>query len=260
MLLLTPRRFLAANVGCNCMRGHLTIVFLLLGFVGKAQFPFEVFPKISYNKYEIIHTSLETDSSFIGISNITDNQKSKIRIELKEKSEKDSSNIFIFRKDKLVQKIIEPFEFYPVIVPDSLYAGDINNDGLLDIKIVCYNAGCGLAASLTRKIFLIGKPDGKFDKFSFMDFSYETERDFNGDKIYEIIGVDHVGFQNHSYWVYDLFNLKNGQFINVSNAFDYPIMIQHLYRENFSITNKISRTKMKEFSRLKPDWYDERKY
>jgi hypothetical protein len=236
-----------------------TILLLLFGYC-KAQFPFEIYPIIKYDRFELVHRQYPIDSSFYATANIFEkNNNNLIRIEFREKFENDSSNIFIFRNNLLVQKIIEPEGFCKFIMPDSIYIGDINNDGLLDMKLFCFNTGSGLAAFLIRKIYLIGRFDSKFDKYSFMDFSDEIERDFNGDKNFEIIALDHIGYENHSYWIYDLFNFRDRQFINVSKEFDYPIMIQHLFRINYSITNNISREKMKEFSKIKPDWFDERK-
>ncbi len=242
------------------MKNYLTILSILVMLSCKAQYPFEVFPRISYAAYKIAQYYSESDSSYIGISTIpTKNAFSTIRIEFKELDDDDSCNIFIYKADSLFQTIMEPLGVYPFLLPDSLYVADLNNDSFLDIKFFIHNTGCGLAASLMGKVYLIGRMDGTFDKFSFMDFSTEIERDMDGDTIYEIIGVDHDGFENHNYWIYDLFNIKDRQFINVSKNFDYPIMIQHLFRRNFAITQNISRIKMKEFSRQKPDYYDERK-
>lgn len=244
----------------RCMKKNFTLLLLFLGHLVNAQYPFEIYPKIDYQRFEIKHCYFEDDSSFVGISNFVDmTDKSGIRIEFHEKISVDSSNILIYRNHKLVQEIIEPSGFYSFIMPDTLYIGDLNNDGIMDVKLFCFNPGCGLAAYLTRKIYLIGRKDKLFDKYSFIDFSEEIERDFNGDKIYEIFGLNHSSYENHSYWVYDLFNIVDGQFKNVSEKYDYPIMIQHLYRMNYDITNKIERLRMKDFSKIIPDDFDERK-
>jgi hypothetical protein len=242
------------------MKNLLYIIFIIAWNGIHAQYPFEVFPRIEYTKYKIRHSFKIEDSTFVGEVNIVSKRKNEtIRLELNEKLDKDSANLYVYKNSELIQRIIEPMGFFAIVVPDSLFVCDINNDGIIDVKITCYNPGCGLAAYYLRKIYLIGKPNGLFLKFSFMDFSYEIERDFNGDKNFEIIGIDHTGYQNHSYWVYDLYNIKDGHFINVSKENGYPIMIQHLYRLNYAITDKISRVNMIEFSRSRPDWYDERR-
>jgi hypothetical protein len=226
----------------------------------RGEYPFEVYPRIGYEEFAVSKGFLESDESFVASSDVADRFRGEaFRIVLREPRAADGSNIFVYRNDQLVQRIAEPFDFYPSTVPDSLSAGDINNDRIMDVKVACSNPGSGLASLLSRKIYLIGKPNGEFSKYSFMDFSFEIERDLDGDGSFEIIGVDHRYSEDHSYWVYDLYGIKSGKFVNVSSVFDYPILIQHLDRINYAVTDKIGRAKMKEFSKLRPEWYDERR-
>ena len=81
-----------------------------------------------------------------------------------------------------------------------------------------------------------------------MDFFENKERDLNGDGIFEIIGQSYLSYKNHAYWVFDLYNYKNGQLVNVSRKFNYPVLVQYLYNENYQITNNITRNKMKQFA------------
>jgi len=53
-----------------------------------------------------------------------------------------------------------------------------------------------------------------------------------------------------------LYNFDSDRLLNVNWKDNYPIMTQFLIRENFEITNKIIREKMKEFALTLPEKYD----
>ena len=242
------------------MKALIVLILLVIPVLGIAQFPFEKYPRIVYDAYPVSSGYDEADTSFNSRSTFIDRFKGDtLSLAMFGNRDADSSNIFVYRNNKLIQAIVDEVEFTPLTVSDSIFVGDINNDRMMDVKILCSNPGCGLAAALVRKIYLIGKADGSFSKYSFMDFSQECERDFDGDGNFEIIGVDHVYYNSHSYWVYDLFSLKGNVFRNVSFDYNYPIMIQYLFRKNYFITDHVSRDKMRDFSVVLPRWYDERK-
>jgi hypothetical protein len=83
-----------------------------------------------------------------------------------------------------------------------------------------------------------------------------SERDFNHDGNYEIMTMSLVSNNNHAFWVYNLYNFRNNDLISVNDTYNYPVLIQFLNRENFKITDKISRKKMKDYARAKPELYD----
>lgn len=58
--------------------------------------------------------------------------------------------------------------------------------------------------------------------------------DFNKDGIAEIIGCTTTNYQGHNYWVYNIYNLKNGALVMVSKDFDYP-----LWKKVDNKTNKV---------------------
>ena len=152
----------------------------------------------------------------------------------------------------------EPMDFY--YFDEPLRIADFNGDGLKDIKIVVYFGGNGLAALNVRVIYLFQSSNQVFNKISYSDMagSNQPERDFDNDKNNEIITMDLQGFQDHNYWTFNIYNYINGTLVNVNKKFNYPIMIQHLYRENYKITDKISRNIMKQFSLLVPEGFDKR--
>jgi hypothetical protein len=245
----------------------LTAAFLIV-FCGliKAQYPFEKYPALKFHEYKnwiksgkvengIYHHSSLTipkfykngDSMVIGLASCEENA--------------DSSFIIIHRNKKPVENVYEPMNLFPFDEAEPILVADINGDGLSDMKFTVSYMGCGLAAMNVRVIYLFQNPDGSFKKVSFVNMMSENdrpERDFNGDKNYEILTMSLTGYKNHSYWLYDLYNYTSGGLVNVNSKFDYPIMIQYLYRANYEITKNISREKMKEFAMPLPEDYDVR--
>ncbi|MBK7175404.1 MAG: hypothetical protein IPH84_19800, partial [Bacteroidales bacterium] len=171
----------------------------------------------------------------------------------------DSSFIRIYKNKKQLQKIFEPMSLSPNNLYEPARIADINGDNLLDVKLISSYNGCGLAAMNVRVIFLFQNSNGTFTKISFddkMDENGRVERDFNGDSNFEIITMDLKSYKSHNYWLFNIYNFKNYKLVNVNPSYDYPIMIQYLLRDNYEITNKISRVKMKEFGKKLPDNYD----
>jgi hypothetical protein len=132
----------------------------------------------------------------------------------------------------------------------------------MDIKITAWYMGNGLASLNRRRIYLFQNKDNRFTKISFLDKlgdDKKPDRDLDGDGNNEIITMNLTYYGDHSYWLFNIYDFIDGELKNVNMKYDYPIMIQYLHRENYEITNKISREKMKEFSLKYPDSYDIRK-
>lgn len=188
--------------------------------------------------------------------------KDSLTVQITTFGDRDASNIRIFKNKKQVQLIKESYEIGVNfgMLEDTVFYGDINGDMLLDVKIVCWYGGNGTASLNERVIYLFQQPDNKFVKISFLDkmSSARIERDFDGDGNYEIITMSLEYYENHSYWTYNVYNFSGTDLVCVNKKCDYPIMIQFLYRRNFEITDKISRSKMKTFSVDKPEDYDRR--
>lgn len=73
---------------------------------------------------------------------------------------------------------------------------------------------------------------------SFYDKS-QKEYEFNFDGNHLIIGESLAYYKGHDYWLFDLYTYKNGNFVNVSKKYNYPIAIPYLNKETFKVTNKI---------------------
>lgn len=230
----------------------------------KAQYPFEKYPAIKYRAYNDWKTYDNTEKegkvdNTLTIPNFFKNGD-KITIQLTSFSDHwwNNSVIDVFRNKIKIQTFIEDMGLNPTGL-DTLRVADINGDGLQDIKIISAYMGNGTASLNARVIYLFQKTEHTFRKISFSDKmgKNKIERDFDKDGNFEIITMNLLGYREHSYWLFNIFNYKDGRIVNVNAKENYPIMIQFLYREDYKITNNISRKEMKNFAHYLPDDYDD---
>jgi hypothetical protein len=247
------------------MRNFITLYLLTLALNSFGQYPFEKYPRINYKTYKdwkVYNTNEKAGKTefVLTVPKFYD-KKDSLSIGLTSFNGKwDSSYITVFKNGKQLQRFFEPMFFYDTNLSEPIMLADINGDKLQDIKLTVPYMGNGTASLNTRVIYLFQHKDKKFTKISFMDKMSDNrpERDFNGDGNYEIITMTLASYQDHSYWSFNLFNFKNNDLVSTNNKYNYPILIQFLYRDNFKITNKISRQKMKDFGQTKPEDYDRR--
>lgn len=238
------------------------LIFLTLN--AKGQYPFEKYPAIKYREYKNwkFYDKTEKENKFhctLTIPKFFDNQDN-LTIQLTT-FEYDSSSVRMYRNKRLLKKSFEPMFFNDVnLGAESIRVADINGDNLKDIKLTASFMGNGTASMDVRTIYLFQNKEGHFTKISFSDKASDSrlERDFDGDGNYEIITMTLKGYREHSYWLFNLFNYLNGDLVNVNSKDNYPIMIQYLNRENYQITKKISRSKMKAFTMKLPEGYDKK--
>lgn len=246
------------------MKTLLTILGLtFFTWTAKGQFPFEKYPVIKYKSYNEWKTYDKTEKEKRVHSTLTIpkfyNNGDTLTIQLTSFTDHwwKNSIIRVFRNKVETQKFFENMGFNPGGL-DTLRVADINGDGLEDIKIISAYMGNGIAALNVKVIYLFQQIDKSFKKVSFADkmINNRQERDLDGDGNFEIVTMNLVEHEHHNYWLFNLFNYKNYGLLNVNMKFNYPIMIQFLYRDNYEITNKISREKMKTFALKLPDEYD----
>lgn len=243
----------------------IIVMILLNGFL-KAQYPFEKYPAMKYLKKKTwtVYDRREKENKMHWTSTFPDFFKTKnsLTVQLTTFGDKDTSLIRIFENKELIQLLKEPYAIGRNfgMLWDTLFFGDINGDSLLDVKILCWYGGCGVAGYNERVIYLIQRPDNKFTKVSFLDMapSSRLERDLNGDGNFEIITMALNEYESHNYWTFNLYNFINGDLVCVNDKFEYPIMIQFLYRTNYKVTDKIPKETVKKFSVEKPEYYDKR--
>ena len=250
------------------MKPLLIVILNLICLTGYCQYPFEEYPQPVYEEFKdwkfydweekeklaytiTIDSFFETElltiqlTSFFGIIE----QESVIRI---------------FRGKTQIQKMTEKTFFSTMNVFEPIRVADLNADGLKDIKILIPNpSGNGLAGFYVDVIYLIQNKNKEFSKISYRDMMVDgnrEERDFDNDGIFEAITMtlnsQEDSHKNHNYWTFDIFKFTELGLVNANEKDDYPIMIQYLYKKNFKITNRISRSDMKAFAMEKPEEYD----
>jgi len=257
----------------------LTIFLFVIGYVtsSKAQYPFEKYKAINYTKLAFKVSYLEDTKTTRDIvyakANLPgickDNSRYSIFIKsyILKKTDDAIAIIYLKKDGKVFQKIIDKGFYLGGNALENIYIGDINGDSLPDIKFTCSNvSGAGLGSAWQRRIYLFQQPNGKFRKIAYKDFYISgksplndlNERSFDSDNSYKIITNQLVEYRGHNYWTFDLYEYKNGELNCVDDKYDYPIMVEYLYRENYEVTKKIFAEKMKTFKKEKPDEYDSR--
>ena len=213
----------------------LPVILLLISQSLWAQYPFEQYPAVSYKEYKnwicydrskieykVHHTIMIPDFYQNGDS---------LTIQLTSFVKKwDSSIVRIYRNKMQIQRLYEPMGFAPENVIEPIRISDINGDSLSDLKLIIPYLGCGIASLNVRVIYLFQNKNGEFTKISFNDKMSENrkERDLNNDGNYKIITMSLTSFEDHSYWLFNLYEFISGNLLNVNYKYEYPIMIQFL--------------------------------
>lgn len=243
------------------------IIIILLIFSNcytYGQYDFEKYKPIkdeAFINWKLYQKTNKFDYTLTIPSFFNDNESLSIQLTSVDNESTEKSSIRIFSNKKQLKKFTEDFTFglFKLNHPDTAYVADFNNDGLKDIKLYLPNSGCGAYNYYTQVIYLIQREDKTFYKISytdlFIEFKYRKERDINGDGQYEIITQTFQNYKNHNYWTFNIYSIKNENFINVNYLLNYPIMVQLLYRENFDISKNMTRQQMKQFSRKLPIEY-----
>lgn len=238
---------------------NILIIFLsLFTLIAKAQYPFEKFKAINYKEYKGWETILNPKDSLPMIREIVIsdfNKKASLKIKQELKLSLPDSIEYSKLEIYINNKIIKEFEVgtRSISEPLPVFMGDINGDGLNDLKIIFPNYGCGAYNYYCQTVLLFQNKNGTFNDIIYTDifeeFENKPERDFNHDGKFEIITQTFQSFGKHNYWLFNLYNYRNGKLVNVNNLADYPIMIP---LESHSVSKKISRKKMKEFEIKSP--------
>ncbi len=234
------------------MTKSLIYIIFLFPILIFGQYPFEKYKSPKYQSLEF--KMIEKNNSLEYSKNITGFFKDKSDLEVKINGNLENpKEIYIQLKTNLKSK--KYFEQIPAQGTDGFYIADFNGDGKKDFKIVCLYMGSGLAAINVRVIYFFQKANKEFTKISFDDKmdGNRIERDLNGDGNFEIITMTLQDYKNHNYWLFNVYNFVNNNLVCINYKINYPIMVQFLFRENYSVTNNISRKAMKKYEIKKPE-------
>ncbi|MBE9585192.1 hypothetical protein IM792_12095 [Mucilaginibacter sp. JRF] len=234
------------------MKYLILIILLNFGLNSYAQYPFEKYPK---PKYKVVPFKVIVDNEKKYVLRSASYKGYHITLE---DVDSEAQILRLFYKQKLIKKLQSDLGYTRLTLEtdSTLYAADIDGNGLVDFKLKTYNNGSGLAGSRMNKLFLFNKGKNKFSAVQYMDFFDNIERDLNGDGCFDIVTQHYLLQNNHSYWVFDMFNFRDGKFVNVSAENNYPILVQLLYRDNYKITNHFTRKQMRKFSFKKPEFFE----
>lgn len=229
--------------------------------ISLAQYPFEKFKAIeteSFNEWKTHDSGKKVENTLTIPSFFTNGNELTVQLSSYKDHWFENSEIKLFQGKTQIKCWKENIGF-PSIALNSVRTGDFNGDGLKDIKIISPYMGNGIASLNIRVIYILQKAKNDFRKISFddkMDFNNERlERDIDGDGKYEIITMTLTSYKSHSYWLFNLYNFSQNGLISVNNRLGYPIMIQFLEKENYTITNRISKDVMKEVEMKFPKNY-----
>jgi len=236
------------------MRYIFAFAFLMLFILkGYAQYPFEKFPAIKYDSAEIINHGKTYNHGFYitrskGFKRIASYKNYKLVFLSDSDILKDGTNALLYHKNHIIKRMC----FDNTWLEQHVYIADIDGNGLPDFKIIVDNDGNGFAADYETKVYLFNEGNDVFKLIAFTDLFSNIERDFNHDGNYEIIGQEYRRYKEHAYFIFNLYNFKNGKFVNVSHNYNYPIAIKYLYGRNFITANNMPRGIMKKFTFKKP--------
>ena len=224
-----------------------------------AQYPFEQYPALKWNRVGgwKEYNRLQYEGKIHWTKSLRDFYENGDSLTIQVATiveDKAYSLIRLFRNKKQQQIMQEKHAIaanFGYLI-DSIYYADVNGDSLIDLKLFAWYGGNGIASMNMRVIYLFQQPDHSFIKVSYLDKEPPTERDFNNDGNYEIITMTLNYHENHSYWTFNLYNFKDNTFQSVNSLYDYPIMIQFLYRPNYQITHKLTRGQMRMYSEKEP--------
>lgn len=228
------------------------LIVLFISYLTTSQEYFTEFPKIEYEKIFIEKNFNEDRDDEDGGVWIKFGDGLELRISAKH--EIIRSYFDFYRDGELVQSFADKHPVTFNTLPDTIYTADFNNDGLFDIKIVVKNNSPSFAGKRKRKFYFIQNTDGTFDKFSYLDFFHEEERDLDGDGKWEIITRHSYLKQNTVYWVFDIFNFEDHKMVHKSKKFGYP-RVTNFMTEEIKDTEDIDRAKWQMFSRSIPEYH-----
>lgn len=145
-----------------------------------------------------------------------------------EENDQPNSTIALIDKEgNYLATLFEPTQFHQFALEyATLSVGDVDGNGLKDIKIDFPYMGNGLMACAIRAIYIFQAGAKTFNKISFDSFvcrDHVAETDVDGDGKWEIIvrTLEYIDENNH-YWVDNIYKYTPEGLICVSKENGYP--------------------------------------
>lgn len=128
-------------------------------------------------------------------------------------------------------KYIEKKRYYPYY--SQHIVADIDGNRLADLIFKYWpgsqglGLGCGIVVYLQRE-------NGNFEKLTLPAerFSPEDIFDIDGDGVFEIVTAELVKYQEHNYWLYRCWHIKDYKITNVDSKFEFPKAIWFTFKPN----------------------------
>jgi hypothetical protein len=253
------------------MRGWLIILFGVMVHHAAAQYPFEKFPAVKNKEYKgwKMDTGAKQVTGNVSFSLVIPHffGDTALTLRLVSYDSPQVADVKIYKGKKQIQKMRTSMSFLSDNLVEPVIVADVNGDGLTDVKLIVPSNGCGLAGLNVAVIYLFQERHGKFTMVSFSDklegtedglHANRRERDMDGDGNYEIITMDLRSYKTHNYWTFNIYNYKDNALVNVNEKFNYPIMVQYLYRSNYTPAD-IDKKVLRKYSLTHPDGYEMKK-
>ena len=230
-------------------------LLLLITLKSSAQYPFEKYRPMRYDTISIKSIGENSYDHYKGFKREAFYKDYKIVFLGDSDRLADSSNILLYHHNYLIKKVKTEASVNNDFFNEPIRVGDIDGNGNLDFKIVIWNNGCGAAGDYAVKIYLINRGKDIFSSFSFFDLYNNVERDFDNNGKHEIVGQVYQQYKLHAYYIFDIYSIKNGQLVNVSNKYNYPIVVKDLWDPTYKVTHKIPKAALLKLSSKFPTDY-----
>jgi len=132
----------------------------------------------------------------------------------------------------------------------AVYEGDLDSNGLKDYIVFSSNRGCGLASQLAIVDLYLSRADGRYDRVNYevLGGGIEDFTDLNNDGSCEVILGDMYGGKGHNYFVYSIYNIKNGKLLNANSEFKgFPKFIWYTNKKNDKDTKHLTAEERQQF-------------
>jgi hypothetical protein len=133
---------------------------------------------------------------------------------------------------------------------EQVYTADLNHDDAPDFIVNIWSGGCGLAAEGSLVTFLLSDGKGyKAKSFFSYDFGPEDLVTLRANGPCYFIQTDVVrngeemtqDGRDHSFWVYQLYRIRGGQFILANGAHrEFPKWVWYTFKENHRETDLLT--------------------